>query len=82
MNTYTINKINDKLKVMSDNDADDIMSYLDFLSSNKSIEDWFTQLNKSEIELIKQGQEDLTNNKIYTHHSAQEIIQNFIKSKV
>ncbi len=66
---------------MSDDFVEDIMNYLDFLNFKKSSPDWFEQLSDSEIQMIKQGEEDFSHNRIYSNKEALELIQNHIKGK-
>ena len=81
MNTNTINKINEKLKVMPDDVVDDILKYLDFLNFEKKDSDWQDDLSDLEHTLIKQGQDDLINNRTYSHQEALELIQHHINAK-
>lgn len=81
MNTLTLNKINDKLKNIPDALAQDVLTFIDYLDFKNSKHDWFDELSKDDIALIKQGDDDIKNGKTYSHAQAKSLIAQHLQNK-
>ena len=75
MNTNSINTINDKLKNLSDDFTNEIISYLDALNQSAN------EFSEHELTAIQKGESDFQKGNVYTHEQARNIIQNHLKRK-
>ena len=81
MKVTALNKINDRLKTIPDDFANDIIKYLDFLSYKAGAGDWAMSLSGRDLELIQKGSDDLKNGRIFLHADAMKKINAHIKQK-
>ena len=76
MNPISINTINNKLKNLSDDFANEIISYLDSLNESRN------EFSQHELTAIRNGELDFEKGNLYTHNQAREFIQNHSKHKL
>lgn len=81
MKASSLNQINSKLKVIPDNFADEIISYLDFLSFKANTDDWAATLTAKDFELIERGTADIKKGRVYSHTAATKKINAHVKAK-
>ena len=81
MKVSALNQINHKLKNIPDNFANDIITYLDYLSFKAGTKNWASDLSPKELELVKRGAEDVKNGTTFTNMQAIEKINAHIKRK-
>jgi hypothetical protein len=78
MNALIMSEIQDRLKSIPDEYANEILSYIDYLNVKKSI----SFLPEDEISLILKGKEDILKGRTFTHTQAKSIIEHHIQSKM
>jgi hypothetical protein len=81
MRASSLNQINNRLKAIPDNFADEIIAYLDFLAFKSNTDDWATTLTAKDFELIERGTADLKNGRVHSHTAAMKKINAHIKAK-
>lgn len=75
MNAVSINTINDKLKNLSDDFVNEIITHIDSLDSSNS------NFTEAELDSITKGKIDFDQGNVYTHEQVMKIIKDHIKQK-
>jgi hypothetical protein len=81
MNSTTINKISDRLRILPDYCEADILAYISFLNFKSKEEDWASDMSDKDLNLIKKGALDASQGQVYSHAEAMKRIEKYIQSK-
>lgn len=80
MDSIIIQKISEKVKLLPNNMAEQVLSYIEMLLS-KNNNDWFENLSDLQKKSIEKGLEDIKYGRINSHDSVMEEMANYINSK-
>ncbi len=82
MSSITASKLNQKINLLPDNLIQEVEKFVDYLQYKSEHEDWSVDLTENQKQSIKNGREDISNGKTYSHVEAKNIIKEHIKSKI
>lgn len=77
--TVTTAQINEKVKSLSATLLQEVDKYIDFLNYKNA--DWAEELSEHQGQLIKNGKNDIEQNKVLSNSEAKEKIKNYINGK-
>jgi predicted transcriptional regulator len=80
MDSILIQKIAEKVKLLPNNLAEEVLLYIELLLS-KNDQDWYDNLSKDQKESIERGLNDIKNGNVFTHDSVMEEMEVYLKSK-
>lgn len=82
MSSITASDLSQKIKLLPDDLIKEVEKFVDYLQYKSENEDWSVDLTESQKQLIKNGSDDISNGKTYTHAEAKKIISEHINSKI
>jgi predicted transcriptional regulator len=80
MDSILIQKIAEKVKLLPNNLAEEVLLNIELLLS-KNDQDWYDNLSKDQKESIERGLNDIKNGNVFTHDSVMEEMEVYLKSK-
>ena len=81
MNASSLNQINSKLKSIPDTFLNDVIDYLEYLSFKTGSKDWADKLSEEELKLIKAGEDDIKEGRVFSNETALKKIKAHLKAK-
>lgn len=81
MDSVTASKLSKKIKSLPDDLLQEVDKFIDFLNYKSSNADWSETIDASQNELIKKGEDDILNGRVFSHSEAKQKIKEHIKSK-
>lgn len=80
MDSILIQKISEKVKLLPNDLAEEVLWYIELLLSKNDL-DWFDNLSNDQKKSIEKGLEDIKNGNVVTHDSVMEEMEVYLKSK-
>lgn len=81
MDTVTASKLSQKIQSLTDDLLQEVDKFIDFLNYKSSNIDWSETINETQNELIKKGEDDILNERVFSHSEAKQRMKEYIKSK-
>jgi len=81
MDSITVSKLSQKIKMLPDDLLQEVDKFIDFLNYKSENADWSDFLTDEQKLLIKKGSNDISNGNTYSHAEAKQKIKEHIKSK-
>ena len=76
-------KLSQKIKLLPDDLIQEVDKFVDYLKyKSEHDDDWSVDLTDNQKQSIKDGSEDISNGKTYSHAEAKQIIRKHINSKI
>ena len=82
MDSITASKLSQKLKLLPDDLLQEVDKFVDYLKYKSEHNDWSGDLMDNQKQSIKNGSEDISNGKTYSHAEAKQIIKEHINRKI
>lgn len=81
MDSITASKLSKKIQSLPDDLLQEVDKFIDFLNFKSSNSNWSEITTKEQNDLIKKGEDDILNGRVFSHSEAKEKIKEYIKSK-